>query len=142
MRSVFEFKFEIEPIVPDTLVSAKSRFQAAIAEAIAESQLDASVVEKSKTTFEQNLPLTKEQVETATLILAFVIKEGPQAWQVVKNFLTCLKTRLGKTQPKEVGFTLKVGRKEISAKGLSLDDAFKVIIEKYEVELRPHKKRR
>jgi len=142
MDPAFELRFEIEPIVPDTLINAKSQFQAVIAEAIAESQLDKYVVEEPKATFEQHLPLTKEQVEIATLVLAFVMKEGPQAWQIAKTFLTCLKTRLKRTHPKKVDFTVKVGNKEISAKGLSLDDAVKVIIEKYEVEFRPRKKRR
>jgi len=141
MHPTFELKFEIEPIVPDTLTDAKSQFQTAIAEAITESQLDKYVVEEPKTTFEQHLPLTKEQVETVTLILAFVTKEGPQAWQIVKTFLTYLKARLKKTHPKKVDFTVKVGSKEISARGLSLDDAVKVIIEKYEVEFRPRKRR-
>jgi len=141
MHPTFELKFEIEPIVPDTLVDVKSQFQAAIAEAIAESRLDQYVVEEPRATFEQHLPLTKEQVEIATLILAFVIKEGPQAWQIAKTFLNYLKTRLRKTHPKKVDFTVKIGNREISAKGLSLDDAVKVIIEKYEVELRPRKRR-
>jgi hypothetical protein len=141
MNPTFELKFEIEPIVPDTLTDAKSQFQAAIAEAIAESQLDEYVVEEPKATFEQHLPLTKEQVEIATLVLAFMLKEGPKAWQIAKNFLNYLKTRLKKMQPTKVDFTVKMGDKEISAKGLSLDDAVKIVIEKYEVELRPRKKR-
>ena len=142
MNPTFELKFEIEPIVPDTLTDAKSQFQAAIAEALAESQLDKYVVEEPKATFEQHLPLTKEQVEIATLILAFVLKEGPQAWQIAKNFLNYLKARLKKMQPTKVDFTVKVGDKEISAKGLSPEDDFvKIVIEKYEVELRPRKRR-
>ena len=141
MNPTFELKFEIEPIVPDTLTDAKSQFQTAIAEAIAESQLDKYVVEEPKATFEQHLPLTKEQVEIATLILAFVLKEGPQAWQIAKNFLNYLKARLKKAHPTKVDFTVKMGDKEISAKGLSLDDAVKIVIEKYEVEFRPRKRR-
>jgi len=139
MHPTFELRFEIEPIVPDTLVDVKSQFQTAIAEAIAESQLDRYVVEEPRATFEQYLPLTKEQVEIAKIILAFVIKEGPQAWQITKTFLTYLKTRLKKTPPTQVDFTVKVGGREISAKGLSLDDTVKIIIEKYEVEFRPRK---
>jgi hypothetical protein len=141
MHPTFELKFEIEPVVPDTLTNAKAQFQAAIAEAIAESQLDKYVVEEPRATFEQHLPLTKEQVEIAKLILAFVLKEGPQAWEIAKNFFNYLKTRLKKTQPTKVDFTVKMGDKEISAKGLSLDDAVKIVIEKYEVEFRPHKRR-
>ncbi|MBC8275218.1 MAG: hypothetical protein H8E40_09660 [Chloroflexi bacterium] len=141
MHPTFELKFEIEPIVPDTLVDVKSQFQAAIAEAIAESQLDRYVVEEPRATFEQHLPLTKEQVEIATLILAFAIREGPKAWEIAKHFFTSLKLRLQKKPPKRVDFTVKIGNREISAKGLSLDDAVKVIIEKYEVELRPRKRR-
>lgn len=142
MDPTFELKFEIEPIVPDTLTSAKAQFQAAIAEAIAESQLNEYVAEGPKATFEQHLPLTKEQVEIATLVLAFVLKEGPQAWQIAKNFLSYLKARLKKAQhPTKVDFTVKMGDKEINAKGLSLDDAVKIVIEKYEVEFRPRKRR-
>ncbi len=118
MHPTFELKFEIEPIVPDTLTDAKSQFQAAIAEAIAESQLDKHVVEEPKTTFEQHLPPTKEQVEIATLILAFMLREGPQAWQITKNFLNYLKARLKKAHPTKVDFTVKMGDREISAKGL------------------------
>jgi len=139
MHPTFELKFEIEPIVPDTLVDVKSQFQAAIAEAIAESQLDQYAVEEPRATFEQHLPLTKEQVEISTLILAFVIKEGPKAWEIAKNFFTSLKIRLEKKPPKKVDFTMKIGSKQISAKGLSLDDVVKVVIDKYELEL--HKKR-
>ena len=139
MHPTFELKFEIEPIVPDTLVDVKSQFQAAIAEAIAESRLDQYVVEEPRATFEQHLPLTKEQVEIATLILAFAIKEGPKAWEIAKNFFASLKTRLKRKPPKKVDFTMKIGSKQISAKGLSLDDVVKVVIDKYELEL--HKKR-
>lgn len=141
MHPTFELKFEIEPIVPDTLTDAKSQFQTAIAEAITESQLDKYVVEEPKTTFEQHLPLTKEQVEIATLILAFIIKEGLQAWEITKNFLNYLKARLKKAHPTKVDFTVKMGDREINAKGLSLDDAVKIVIEKYEVEFRPRKRR-
>jgi hypothetical protein len=141
MNPALELRFEIEPIVPDTLVNAKFQFQAAIAEAIAESQLDKYVIEEPKATFEQHLPLTKEQVEIATLILAFILREGPQAWQITKTFLNYLKARLKKTQPTKVDFTVKMGEREISAKGLSLDDAVKIVIEKYEMECRPRKRR-
>ena len=142
MHPSFELKFEIEPIAPDTLVDAKSQFQAAIAEAIADSQLDQYVIEEPKIVFEQYLPLTKEQVEIATVIVAFVMKEGPQAWQTAKTFLTYLRTRLKRTRSKEVDFALRIGSKVVTVKGLSLDDAVKVIIEEYEVELQPRKKRR
>jgi hypothetical protein len=139
MHPAFELKFEIEPIIPDTLVDVKSQFQAAIAEAITESQLDRYVVEEPRATFEQHLPLTKDQVEIATLILAFAIKEGPKAWEIAKHFFTSLELRLQKKPPKKVDFILKIGSKQISAKGFSLDDAVKVVIDKYELEI--HKKR-
>jgi hypothetical protein len=139
MHPTFELKLEIEPIVPDTLVDVKSQFQVAITEAITESRLDQYVVEEPRATFEQHLPLTKEQVEIATLILAFAIREGPKAWEIAKYFFSSLKLRLQKKPPKTVDFTMKIGSKQISAKGLSLDDAVKVVIDKYELEL--HKKR-
>ena len=139
MHPTLELKFEIEPIVPDTLVDVKSQFQAAIAEAIAESQLDQYVVEEPRAIFEQHLPLTKEQVEIATLTLAFAIKEGPKAWEIARHFFASLQLRLKKKPPKSVDFTMKIGSKQISAKGLSLDDVVKVVIDKYELEL--HKKR-
>jgi hypothetical protein len=136
MESLLELQLEIEPIVPDTLADVKSDYQGAIAEALAESQLDEYLVEEPKATFEQRLPLTKDQVELATLILAFMIKEGPQAWEIAKNFLISLKTRLRKKPPKKVHLTLRIGSKEISAKGLSLDDTVSVVIDKYELKLK------
>lgn len=139
MECLIELQFEIEPIVPDTLFSAKSEFQAAISEAFAESRLGEYVVEEPRATFEQRLPMTKDQLELATLILAFIIKEGPQAWEMAKNFLTSLRARLKKKPPRKIDFSMKIGSKEISAKGLSLDDAIKAVIDNYELELQKKK---
>jgi len=141
MQTQLEIQFELEPIMPDTSASVKSYFDAALTDAMTESALQEFLASEPRVTFEQHLPLTKEEVEIATIVLAFVLKESPDVWQYAKTFLDFLVGRLSKKAPTTVSFKWQMGDKKIEATGLSPDDAVKVITKKYEVEMRPRKRR-
>lgn len=134
-----EIQFEVEPVVPDTSADVKAYFDSALQEALTKSELQPSLEDEPRVTFSQHLPLTKEQVEIATILLAFTLKEAPYIWQYTKAFLDLLVTRLSQKSPVKINFELKIDGKKIRATGLSPKDAVKVITEKYEAELRPRK---
>jgi hypothetical protein len=141
MQSQLEIQFELEPIMPDTSASIKSYFDAALTDAMTKSALQKFLASEPRVTFEQHLPPTKEEVEIATIVLAFVLKEAPNIWQYTKTFLDFLVARLSKKAPTTVSFKLQIGDKKVEATGLSPDDAIKVITKKYEMEMRPRRRR-
>jgi hypothetical protein len=141
MSADFELRFEIEPIAPDTLVYAKSQLHSVIVEAIDQSELGQHALDGPQTTFEQHLPLTKEGVETAVLVLQFALEHGPSAWKMFKSFLAYLQLHASQASTKSVEIDLKIGDLEIKAKGVTFDDAVSVVTEEYEVEFRPRKRK-
>ena len=141
MQTQLEIQFQLEPIIPDTSASIKSYFDTVLTDAMTESTLQEFLTSEPRVTFEQHLPLTKEEVEIATIVLAFVLKESPNIWQYMKPFLDLLVARLSKKAPTSISFVLQIGDKKIKATGLSPDDAVKIITKKYEAEMRPRKRK-
>jgi hypothetical protein len=139
VSAVFELWFEIEPIAPDTLAHAKSQLRSAIDQAIDQSQLSQHTLHGPQSTFEQHLPLTKEGVETAALILQFALEHGPKAWELFKSFLDHLQLHISPVSTKSVKFDLKIGEKRIRAEGLTIEDTVKVLTKEYEAVIRPRK---
>jgi len=137
MTMSFELRVELEPIAPETMTSAKSQLHTALLKALKASTLTDHAVETPRIAFEQYLPLTKEEVETTAIVLQFVIEKGPEAWRILRTFIAQLAPRLATTSSKTVEFTLTVNGKQVKAKGLSLEDTVKVVMDDYAAELGP-----
>lgn len=89
-------------------------------------------------TFAQGLP-TKEEIELIVAVLALA-KAGLDVWPEIRKFLRSLAARLEKTLPVKMDFEARIGGKKIRVKGLTPEDAVRVIVDECEVHLRPHKR--
>jgi len=129
----FELRLEIPVIAPDTPKTVSAYVHQAILEAEAEAGLT-----EQPPTFAQGLT-TKEQIELIVAALALV-KVTIEAWPEIRKFLRGLAVRLGKTLPVKMSFEASIGDKKIRVEGLTPEDAVCVLIDEYEVSLRPRKR--
>ncbi|MFB0533710.1 MAG: hypothetical protein ACETWR_01885, partial [Anaerolineae bacterium] len=133
-------KLEVKAFRPDTVVSVQARLKEVIEEVVAASGLDTLLRgQEPELVFAQGLP-TKEGVDIALMVLAFVLHEAPTAWPHLKAFLELLGTRLKKATPTTINADITIGKKKVHVKGLTPEDAIKVITEEYEVYFRPRPK--
>ncbi len=134
---VFQLRLEMEPVVPDTVASLQSRLRDTIDQVIAASGLDALLKGRQpQPTFAQPLP-TPEGLEIVIAFLAFAVQVTPLAWPHLKAFLTQLGARLSQATPLTIKADITIGEKKVQVKGLTPEDAMRVITEEYEVYFQP-----
>ena len=139
-EEAFELELEVPVFRPHTVGSVQARLKEAIEEVVAASGLDALLRgQEPQLVFAQGLA-TKEGVDTALMVLAFVLHEAPTAWPHLKAFLELLGTRLKKATPTTINADITIGKKKVHIEGMTPEDAIKVITEKYEVYFRPRYK--
>ena len=137
MPEPFELRLEVPVIAPDKPAIVTSRLKEAIREAAVDSGVGKVVVEgKLEPTLGQLLP-TKEDVDIILAVVGFAIQQAPTAWPHLKVFLEHLQARLQKTTPTKIKADIAIGKKKISVKELTPDDAFKLITKEYEVHFKP-----
>jgi len=137
-----ELQLEVEVIKPDSPSQIASFLRQAIIESISSSRLQEAVPsQKIHIIFEQRLP-SLEELQLAVATLQLGIPLYPHIISYFKSFLQALRTngKFKKATPARLSLKLSFGNKTIEAKNLMPDDAFKVIVNEIQVDIKPHKK--